>query len=102
MPGIRLPEGTDEYTARVIVGTNVNVRRAPSTDGAIIQQATNLLVRMPAELTRYDRPGWKAVILPSGQPGFVNEAYVYEPMGYRVVFGKENGQWTMISWVAGD
>lgn len=101
-PGIRLPEGTDEYTARVIVGTNVNVRRAPSTDGAIIQQATNLLVRMPAELTRYDRPGWKAVILPSGQPGFVNEAYVYEPMGYRAVFGKENGEWTMISWVAGD
>lgn len=101
-PGIRLPEGTDEYTARVIVGHNVNVRNAPSMDGEVIQQATHLLVRMPAELTRYDRPGWKAVILPSGQPGFVSEEYVYEPMGYRAVFGKENGQWTMISWVAGD
>ncbi len=101
-PGIRLPEGVDEYRARVIVGTNVNVRRTPSLDGEVIQQVTNLLMRMPAEATRYDRPGWKAVILPSGQPGFVSEEYVYEPLGYRAVFGKENGQWTMISWVAGD
>jgi len=101
-PAVRLPEGADEYTARVIVGRNVNVRNAPSTDGEVIQQATNLLARMPAEATRYDRPGWKAVILPSGLPGFVSEEYVYEPLGYRAVFGKVNGQWTMISWVSGD
>lgn len=101
-PAIELPAGTDEYRARAIVGSNVNVRSAPSMDGKVIEQVSNLLVRMPKDLTKYDKPGWKAVILPSGKPGFVAAEYVVEPLGYRAVFGKVDGKWTMITWIAGD
>ncbi len=101
-PAVELPANTDEYRARAIVGSNVNVRSAPTLDGKVIEQVSNLLVRMPKELMKYDQPGWKAVILPSGEPGFVSGAYVVDPIGYRAVFGKENGKWTMITWVAGD
>jgi hypothetical protein len=101
-PAVELPANTDEYRARAIVGSNVNVRSAPSMDGKVIEQVSNLLVRMPKDLTKYDKPGWKAVILPSGKPGYVAAEYVVDPLGYRAMFGKVNGKWTMITWIAGD
>ncbi|MER3433671.1 MAG: hypothetical protein C4288_09605 [Leptolyngbya sp. ERB_1_1] len=105
----------DASSAIVVVGQNVNARSQPNADSPTIATLTNEIVKYDtttfqnaseqekAETFRLDNPnGWVPVILPNNQRGFVSSRYAYSPIGYRVLFGKEGGEWKMQAFVTGD
>ncbi len=106
---------TDAFSAIVVVGQNVNVRSQPNADAPTIATLTNEIVKYDtttfqnasnqekSETFRLDNPnGWTPVILPNNQRGFVSSRYAYSPIGYRVLFGNEGGEWKMQAFVTGD
>ncbi len=46
--------------------------------------------------------GWIGVTLKDGRRGYVAEQYIWSPVGYRAIFDKNNGKWTMTALIAGD
>lgn len=98
----------------IVVGQNVNVRSQPSTDAPTIAALTNEIVRYDAE-TFQNAPeatrsqfninnpdGWTPIILPNSKRGYVSNQYAYSPIGYRAIFGQENGHWVLQAFVTGD
>ncbi|MGG6265770.1 hypothetical protein ACQ4M3_20250 [Leptolyngbya sp. AN03gr2] len=105
----------DAFSAIVVVGQNVNVRSKPDVSSPAIATLTNEIVKYDvttfqnaseqekAETFRLDNPnGWTPVILSENRRGFVSSQYAYSPVGYRVLFGKEGGEWKMQAFVTGD
>ncbi|MBW4526495.1 MAG: hypothetical protein KME18_15095 [Phormidium tanganyikae FI6-MK23] len=106
---------TDAFSAIVVVGQNVNVRSQPSANATAIATLSNEIVKYDAttfqnapeqeksESFRLDNPnGWTPIVLSNNQRGFVSSRYAYSPVGYRVLFGKEDGEWKMQAFVTGD
>lgn len=98
------PDGFDMFEHVLIVGENVNVRVAPSTEAAIIAQLSHAIVRAgTAGSEAYDvAEGWTPVTLASGEVGFVASRYARYPIGYRMGFEKVDGRWRITFFVAGD
>ncbi|GAP98779.1 hypothetical protein NIES2104_53350 [Leptolyngbya sp. NIES-2104] len=105
----------DAFSAIVVVGQNVNVRSRPDGNSPAIATLTNEIVKYDtttfqnaseqekSETFRLDNPnGWTPVILSGDRRGFVASRYAYSPVGYRVIFGKEGGEWKMQAFVTGD
>jgi SH3-like domain-containing protein len=46
--------------------------------------------------------GWLQVALADGQRGFVADRYLRSPIDYRVAFEKQDGNWRMTFFLAGD
>ena len=108
-------KNTAYETSIVVVGQGVNVRSQPSTTSTAIATLTNEIVRFDSDTfskaSESDRAetfnlsnleGWTPVILPNNKRGFVSNRYAYSPLGYRVLFAKENGKWIMQAFVSGD
>ncbi|HTL88166.1 MAG TPA: SH3 domain-containing protein [Leptolyngbya sp.] len=106
---------TDAFSAIVVVGQNVNVRSQANNNAPVIATLTNEIVKYDAntfqnastqdkgDLYRLDNlDGWTPIILPDDQRGFVSSRYAYSPVGYRVFFDKEGGEWKMQAFVTGD
>jgi len=47
-------------------------------------------------------PGWRAVRTPSGITGFVRAEDTRSPLGWRAIFGREQGSWKLKLFAAGD
>lgn len=105
----------DAFSAIVVVGQNVNVRSQPNTTAPVIATLTNEIVKYDAEtfqnasvkdraeVLRLDDPkGWTPIVLPNDKRGYVASQYAYSPISYRVLFGKEQGEWKMQAFVTGD
>lgn len=102
----------DAFSAIVVVGQNVNVRSQPQENAAVIATLTNEIVKYDMETfqnsaakeaLRLDDPnGWTPIVLPNDKRGYVSSRYAYSPVGYRVFFGKEQGEWKMQAFVSGD
>lgn len=105
----------DAFSAIVVVGQNVTVRSRPDANSPAIATLTNEIVKYDtttfqnasneekSEILRLDNPdGWTPVVLSDDQRGFVSSQYAYSPVGYRVLFGKEGGEWKMQAFVTGD
>ena len=106
---------TDAFSAIVVVGQNVNVRSQPDPTALVVATLTNEVVRYDTttfqnastqektDLYRLDNPkGWTPVILSNDRRGFVSSQFAYSPVGYRVLFSKEGGDWKMQAFVTGD
>lgn len=102
----------DPYTDIFIVGENVNVRSQPSTDSPAIAVLSNEVVRVDPmgfeilsqeqrEVLETNR-GWRPIITPQGDRGFVSSRYAYSPMGYRAYFVNEGDGWFMTVFLVGD
>lgn len=107
--------GIDHYIDHVIVlGENVNVRSEPSTDSEVIALLSNEVVNsnqagwdvVYADLAEGEYPdaidSWTPVTLPNEKTGYVYSRYTHFPLDPRLVFGKQNGQWTVLMIPAGD
>jgi hypothetical protein len=102
----------DDWELGVIVGSNVNVRREPSSTAKTIEQVSYECVRFAdherdATDPTLERIGpesfpWWKVELASGNSGYVWGKYVRSPLDYRVGFAKVHGEWKIASFVAGD
>ncbi|WAL58052.1 SH3 domain-containing protein [Thermocoleostomius sinensis] len=111
-PAPATAQGVDyELSQVIVVGENVNVRAQPSTNSDVIGILSNELVEfdrmaweeLPPEDQSLDLlSGWTPVILPNNRSGYVSNRYAYSPLGYRVLFGKVNGQWQILHIPGGD
>lgn len=99
-----------ELSQVIVVGKDVNVRAQPSTNSDVIGILSNEVVefdRTAWEESPDNRSpdlvsGWTPVILPNDRSGYVSNRYAYSPLGYRVLFGKVEGQWQILHIPGGD
>ena len=95
-----------------IVGTEVNVRSQPDLNSEVVAVLSNEVVQhdpqggerlSPQDWKKVETwDGWRPVVTPEGIRGFVSSRYAYLPAGYRARFEQRQGQWTMVSFIAGD
>jgi hypothetical protein len=91
----------------IVLGKFVNVRSQPKLESPVIAQLTNEVVRNNPKATgSFDinnpQIGWQPVRLPDGRSGFVNNRYVYFPLGYHLSLEKTGNQWQITQILAGD
>jgi hypothetical protein len=83
-----------------IVGENVNVRAEARIDSPVIGTLSNEIVLLNRDINSVE--DWTRIIMPTGQQGYVDDRYAYEPLGYRASFFRKNGMWQMNVFIAGD
>ena len=98
----------------VIVGQNVNVRKAAGTGAPVVGVVSNEMIRydgatfkklpqrMQDEFAIWNPNGWTPVILPNGKRGYIQNRYVYRPLGHRALFAKSGSKWHLRAFVSGD
>jgi hypothetical protein len=106
-----------EISHAVIVGDRVNVRTLPDLDSPVIGTLSNEVVLLDREIWERtasaipeavwrDRThpitGWTPILMPDGQPGYVSNRYVYQPLAPKLLLGQVNGQWQILRIPAGD
>jgi hypothetical protein len=93
-----------DYVA--IAGERVNVYSQPSINSPIVDILSNEAVKKDRDsFPRSDlnNPNlWTAIILPNGSRVYIQNRYVYDPIGYRAFFHKGKGGWMMNAFIAGD
>ena len=94
------PDRADAFECAAILGSNVSVRSAASTDAPVVARVSYAIIRTPGEARPVE--GWSLVQLANGQQGFVKNEYLGSPNGLRAIFTLTNGQWRMTALVAGD
>jgi hypothetical protein len=93
---LRFPDELDAYSAGV-AGPAARLYRARSNEGESVLIPWEIL----DEVTR-EAGGWARVRLSDGRAGFVETAHVLNPIDYRAIFEKRDGQWRMTMFIAGD
>jgi hypothetical protein len=100
-----------ELSQVIVVGKDVNVRSQPSTNSAVIGILSDEVVEFDRTVWEERSPDdrspdlvsdWTPVILPNDRSGYVSNRYAYSPLGYRVLFGKVEGQWQILHIPGGD
>jgi hypothetical protein len=94
------PDGADSFECGAIIGANVILRRDPAPDAAVVTRTSYAIVRDLGR--RQGDQGWWHIRLSNGQEGHVREDYLMGATGLRAMFALTNGQWRMVSLVAGD
>lgn len=96
-------EEYDAFTHGVILEADVPVRDKPYASASAIDTLSFAIVRVPDFMPREtDHGRWVRIDLGGGRFGYVPEPLIQSPIGYRAVFHKINGRWTMTALVAGD
>lgn len=108
------PQTQTPYESFVaIVGEGVKVRSQPSDEASIVAILSNEIVQSDPltskspqlrdrALSASNLNGWTAVVLPNGDRGYVSNRNAYRSLGYRAIFSKANGKWTLQAFVSGD
>lgn len=92
-----LPEQFDPFTYGVAVEKNVKVYAESDTASEVLDILDYTVVKMT-----YEEGDWTPVTTPKGYAGYVKKGQVRQPIDYRVFFSFENGDWKIITFVAGD
>jgi len=97
------------YPEYLVVTVNrLRVRRQPNVQAPVIATLSYELVKplydfdLPYEEGKREKNRWVKIRTSSGIEGHVCGKYVRHPHGYRACFEKINGQWKLVSFVAGD
>lgn len=99
----KFPEEFDSFEHGVIIGENVWVRQDLSTSSATITHLSYDIVKVSDWQPKVsNKQNWISVTLSNGKKGYIAEEYIVSPGDYRAIFGKKNGQWRMMAFVAGD
>lgn len=94
------PDAADAFECMAVVGSNVSVRSAASTDAPVVARVSYAIIRTPGEARPVE--GWSVVQLANGQQGFVKSEYLGSPSGLRAIFNVIAGQWRLTALVSGD
>lgn len=92
------PEGYDASKFYVCIGTDVNVRKRPTTKSDVISQLTYDVVEV---IEVEAEEGWHKIKLPNGDRGYISASYLRSPLDYRINFSKYNGEWLMDIFIKG-
>ena len=93
------PDQFNAFEHVAVIGADVRVRSKPSADAAAVSRVSFeiLPVAQPA-----DSAEWTAVSLEGGSTGYISSRYVRSPVDYRAIFRFADGQWKLVTFVAGD
>lgn len=91
------PEEKDAFSHLAVIAENVPLRKSADANAEVIATLSYDIV----EGTPTEEP-WKQVKTTDGRTGFVEWKNVWSPIGYRAGFNKQNGEWKMTGFVAGD
>lgn len=101
------PDSLDAFEFVAVTSPRAAVRSAPETDADTIGTASYSILQlaewrgMPETAAEPDtsRAG---VVLPDGRTGWLSAEDVHSPVGWRAIFARRDGRWTMDAFVAGD
>ena len=94
-------DGADPFEFVAVIGENIRVREKPNADSAVIAKVSFELVRVEEQQDGASDE-WTKIKLSDGRKGFVASRFTGSPVGWRANFTKENGEWRMTAFVAGD
>lgn len=94
-------ESIDAFEWVAIVGENIRVREKADANSAVVGRVSFELVRIEEQQDGASEE-WTKVKLADGKKGFVASRFTGSGVGWRAAFDKENGEWRMTSFVAGD
>ena len=81
----------------IVIASDVRVRSKPSSTASALSSVSFEVLR-----GQWAKDGWVEVQLQDGRKGFVAEALVRSPIGYRAWFIRVQGLWKMTAFIAGD
>jgi hypothetical protein len=94
----RFPSGLDAFDHVVITGADVRVRSAARADAPPVTSVSFAILPV---VSGSDDAEWTAVTV-DGRRGFVASRFARSPVDYRAIFSYANGQWRLVTFVAGD
>ena len=94
------PEDLDALDYVVTLSKDTEIKEKPTDESKTLKTASfEILKRVPP----WTKGNWHVVQIENGEKvGYVNENEVGSPTGYRAYFQKENGEWKLIVFIAGD
>jgi len=93
----------ESWKYSVIVKNKVPIRSQPNSKSKVIGFFSQEIVKLDRETDSAPYlPGWIRIVQHDGQIGYVEERFVYSPIGYRAVFEKEGRTWKMPYYLGGD
>jgi hypothetical protein len=104
----RWPGEFDPFEYVAITGKNINLRREAGAEATVVERLSYDIVKLegsPSGASEFDygaTSAWVRVKTHDGKIGYVSSRFVYSPIDYRVWFVKQNGEWRMKGFVAGD
>jgi hypothetical protein len=93
------PEKVDPFEHFAVVTEDEPLRATPK--GRVVARLDYAVVKNAPGRGAF-RPGWRRVSAVGGPAGFVRDEALMSPIGYRANFAKQNGQWKLTAFVAGD
>jgi hypothetical protein len=92
-----LPEQFDPFSYGVAVEKEVKVYAERDAASEVLDVLDYTVVKMT-----YEEGDWTPVTTPAGYTGYVKKGQVRSPIDYRVFFFFDNGDWKIITFIAGD
>ena len=98
------PEDVDSYEHSVIFGSDVNLRKSPSTDTEIVSRLSHNIIQVVNDIPTSDgkTSEWVKIRTLGGLSGYVKSDFVRSSTDYRAGFEKKRGVWKMTYFLAGD
>ena len=101
------PDSLDAFEFVAVTSPRAAVRSAPGARADTIGTASHSILPladwrgMPETAAEPDT-SWAGVVLPDGRTGWLRAEDVHSPVGWRAIFARRDGRWTMTAFVAGD
>lgn len=93
----------ESWKYSVIVQNKVPVHTQANSKSKVIGFLSKEIVKLDHETDGSPfLPGWIRIVQPDGQIGYVEEQFIYSPIGYRAALVKEDRNWKMPFYVGGD
>lgn len=94
-------DSIDAFEWVAITGENIRVREKADANSTIVARVSFELVQVEEQQDGASGE-WTKIKLADGRKGFVASRFTGSGVGYRALFSKENGEWRMTAFVAGD
>lgn len=97
-------EQFDAFQHGVLLGPDVPVRAQPEPGAPVLERLSFAIVRVPEFFNPRETASgnWIRIELDENRFGFVRSDRIGSPVGYRALFNRIDGEWTMTAFVAGD
>jgi len=96
---VQPPEGMDPFEVMIVTGTGVAMRDRPIRYGKVVAWLDHEVVR---HVNWISGTSYVEIARAKGGTGYVHREYLRALVDYRATFQNRDGDWKMISFVAGD
>ena len=93
------PDAHDPFTHIAVTGVDVPAFAEPADTAPVVARLTHEIVALPAW---NPANGFHQIALADGTTAFVSERQLRSPIDYRAGFVREQGEWMLEIFIAGD